>query len=137
VNASRAGAVAAEEALKPLFRWLRAAADAGSRLGVAPGLRATGAGWCTAAALAAAPHERLGPLIAEAERRWGTPPHVAAAVWWKQFSYWGLGGMPTVQYGPGDVTRMHGPDERVSLDEVATAARALAALALTHCRPHH
>ncbi|MEU6038533.1 ArgE/DapE family deacylase [Actinomadura sp. NPDC047616] len=45
----------------------------------------------------------------------------------------GLGGIPAVQYGPGDVARMHGPDECVSLDEVAVAAQTLAAFALDHC----
>ncbi|MFC7728354.1 ArgE/DapE family deacylase [Actinomadura keratinilytica] len=45
----------------------------------------------------------------------------------------GLGGIPAVQYGPGDVARMHGPDECVSLAEVAVAAQTLAAFALDHC----
>ena len=45
----------------------------------------------------------------------------------------GLGAIPTVQYGPGDVTVAHGPDEHVPLDEVRTAARTLAALALDVC----
>ncbi|GAA2410235.1 ArgE/DapE family deacylase [Actinomadura vinacea] len=46
----------------------------------------------------------------------------------------GIGGIPTVQYGPGDISRMHAPDECVSLTEVATAAQTLAALAQAHCR---
>jgi len=45
----------------------------------------------------------------------------------------GLGGVPTVHYGPGDPALAHGPDERVPLSEVATAARALAVLALDVC----
>ncbi|MBB2912751.1 acetylornithine deacetylase [Streptosporangium becharense] len=45
----------------------------------------------------------------------------------------GLGGVPTVQYGPGDIGRAHGPDEFVPVAEVVTAARTLAALALAHC----
>ena len=45
----------------------------------------------------------------------------------------GLGGMPTVHYGPGDAGLAHGPDEAVPLAEVRTAARALAVLALDHC----
>ncbi|TDC69379.1 ArgE/DapE family deacylase [Actinomadura sp. GC306] len=48
----------------------------------------------------------------------------------------GLGGIPTVQYGPGDVAQMHAPDEHVSLTEVATAARTLTALALSYCEAH-
>ncbi|WP_067461051.1 (2Fe-2S)-binding protein [Actinomadura macra] len=88
MNATLVGKVAAEDALEPLFRWMRTAADSDGPLGVAPGLRATGDGWSTAAELATAPHERLGVLIAEAGRRWEAPPHVAAALWWKHFSYW-------------------------------------------------
>ena len=45
----------------------------------------------------------------------------------------GLGGVPTIHYGPGDVTLAHGPDEHVPLSEVRTCARALAALAVQHC----
>ncbi|SDP42294.1 acetylornithine deacetylase [Nakamurella panacisegetis] len=44
-----------------------------------------------------------------------------------------IGGVPTVHYGPGDVTLAHGPGESVPIDEVLTAARALAVLALDHC----
>lgn len=45
----------------------------------------------------------------------------------------GIGGIPTVQYGPGDAALAHAPDERVPLDEVAVTARTLTTLALTHC----
>lgn len=92
MNETLVGAVAAgrlaEEALEPLCARLRAAADAEGPLGVAPGLRVTGGGWFPVAELADAPHARLGALIAETGRRWQAPPHVAAALWWKNFSYW-------------------------------------------------
>jgi acetylornithine deacetylase len=45
----------------------------------------------------------------------------------------GLGGIPTVQYGPGDAQLAHGPRESVPLDEVHTTARTLALLALDVC----
>jgi acetylornithine deacetylase len=45
----------------------------------------------------------------------------------------GLGGVPTVHYGPGDARLAHGPNESVPLAEVRTTARALAVLALDHC----
>lgn len=45
----------------------------------------------------------------------------------------GLGGIPTVQYGPGDAQFAHGPLESVAIDEVAIAARTLAALAVDVC----
>jgi acetylornithine deacetylase len=47
----------------------------------------------------------------------------------------GLGGVPTLHYGPGDAALAHGPDEHVPLAEVRTAARALAVLALDVCGP--
>lgn len=45
----------------------------------------------------------------------------------------GIGGIPTLQYGPGDALLAHGPDEHVPLDEVITTARTLAVLALDIC----
>lgn len=45
----------------------------------------------------------------------------------------GLGGIPTLQYGPGDVALAHGPDERVPIADVITTARTLALLALDVC----
>ena len=45
----------------------------------------------------------------------------------------GKGGIPTVQYGPGDAALAHAPDENVPLREVVTCARALALLAVDYC----
>ncbi len=45
----------------------------------------------------------------------------------------GVGGIPTVHYGPGDAARAHAPDESVPLVDVATTARVLALLALDIC----
>lgn len=45
----------------------------------------------------------------------------------------GIGGVPTVHYGPGDAGRAHGPREFVPVDEVLTTARTLALVALRHC----
>ena len=42
-------------------------------------------------------------------------------------------GIPTLQYGPGDVRLAHGPHESVPVDEVVTAARAFAVLILDVC----
>ncbi len=43
------------------------------------------------------------------------------------------GGIPTLQYGPGEVALAHAPNESVPIAEVRTAARALATLALDLC----
>lgn len=45
----------------------------------------------------------------------------------------GLGGVATVQYGPGDAKLAHGPFESVPLTEVVTTAQTLAVLALGIC----
>ncbi|MET0460233.1 MAG: ArgE/DapE family deacylase [Ilumatobacteraceae bacterium] len=45
----------------------------------------------------------------------------------------GLGGIPTVQYGPGDAALAHGPFESVPLADVVTTARTLAVLAVDVC----
>ena len=45
----------------------------------------------------------------------------------------GIGGVPTLQYGPGEAVQAHGPDEHVPLQQVLTTARTLALLALDLC----
>jgi acetylornithine deacetylase len=47
--------------------------------------------------------------------------------------YAGIGGIPTLHYGPGDIRVAHGPQEYVDLDDVIAAARALTVLALRRC----
>jgi acetylornithine deacetylase len=42
-------------------------------------------------------------------------------------------GIPTLHYGPGDLNLAHGPLEKVAVDDVVTAARAFALLALRTC----
>ena len=45
----------------------------------------------------------------------------------------GIGGIPTVHYGPGDAAFAHAPSEHVPIAEVLTTARTLALVALRHC----
>jgi len=45
----------------------------------------------------------------------------------------GLGGIPTVQYGPGSANQAHTPDEYVPMDEVQQCAEVLAAYILRTC----
>lgn len=47
--------------------------------------------------------------------------------------YAGIGGIPTLHYGPGDIRVAHGPHEHVNLDELAQVARALVVLTLRRC----
>lgn len=46
----------------------------------------------------------------------------------------GIGGIPTVQYGPGDTRVAHAPNEYVALDDVVTCAQVLAEVIVEFCR---
>jgi acetylornithine deacetylase len=50
--------------------------------------------------------------------------------------YVGIGGIPTLHYGPGDVRFAHAPREHVELAEVLRVARALLLLAVRRCGAH-
>ena len=50
--------------------------------------------------------------------------------------YAGLGGIPTLHYGPGDVRLAHGPGEQVDIPELIGVARSLALLAARRCGAH-
>ncbi len=45
----------------------------------------------------------------------------------------GHGGIPTLQYGPGDARFAHGPDEWVAVDDVVACARGIALAVLDFC----
>jgi acetylornithine deacetylase len=50
--------------------------------------------------------------------------------------YAGMGGIPTLHYGPGDVRLAHGPREEVEIAEVIATTRSLAVLAARRCGAH-
>ena len=50
--------------------------------------------------------------------------------------YAGIGGIPTLHYGPGDIRVAHGPHEHVELDELVRVTRSLTVLALRRCGGH-
>lgn len=50
--------------------------------------------------------------------------------------YAGIGGIPTLHYGPGDVRFAHGPREQVDIDEMVRCTRSLAVLAARRCGAH-
>lgn len=47
--------------------------------------------------------------------------------------YAGMGGIPTLHYGPGDVRLAHGPREQVDITELIRTTRSLALLAARRC----
>lgn len=50
--------------------------------------------------------------------------------------YTGIGGIPTLHYGPGDVRFAHAPREQVAIEELLRSARSLALLAARRCGAH-
>ena len=50
--------------------------------------------------------------------------------------YAGMGGIPTLHYGPGDVRLAHGPHEQVDIDELIRTTRSLALLSARRCGAH-
>ncbi len=50
--------------------------------------------------------------------------------------YAGIGGIPTLHYGPGDVRFAHAPREQVAIDELIRTTRSLVVLAMRRCGAH-
>jgi len=78
------------------------------------------------------------PLVAEMSdavaHTGGTAPPLAAGVYGSDLRlYTGIGGIPTLHYGPGDIADAHAPLEKVGLDQLVQVTRALLLLALRRC----
>jgi acetylornithine deacetylase len=64
-------------------------------------------------------------------------PALAAAPYGSDLRlYAGVGGIPSLHFGPGDVRMAHAPREQVALDELIGATRALLVLAARRCGAH-
>jgi acetylornithine deacetylase len=63
----------------------------------------------------------------------GETPEVKGAPYGSDLRLYAAAGIPTLQYGPGDVRYAHATDEHVILAEVLHAARAYALLAVRRC----
>ncbi|MGG5257799.1 ArgE/DapE family deacylase [Phycicoccus avicenniae] len=57
-------------------------------------------------------------------------PRIGGAPYGSDLRLYAAAGVPTLQFGPGDVRLAHSPRESVALDEVVAVARALAVLAV-------
>ena len=62
----------------------------------------------------------------------GTLPERAIAAG-SDLRQYAAAGIPTLHYGPGDLSLAHGPREQVPVADVVTAARAFALLTLRTC----
>ncbi|WP_328518781.1 M20/M25/M40 family metallo-hydrolase [Kribbella sp. NBC_00359] len=77
------------------------------------------------------------PLVADTRRAvtdaGSPPPDVRGAPYGSDLRQYAAAGIPTLQYGPGDVRYAHAADEHVILAEVLQAARAYALLVVRRC----
>ncbi len=79
-------------------------------------------------------HELIGQVSQAVLTTVGTTPAPAAAPYGSDLRlYNGIGGIPTLHYGPGDVGFAHAPREQVDLNEMFAVARSLALLAARRC----
>ena len=82
-------------------------------------------------------HGLLGEVTDAVEAVTGRRPQEGAAPYGSDLRlYTGVSGIPTLQYGPGDVRLAHAPRESVPVAEVVEVARALALLAARRLGAH-
>lgn len=79
-------------------------------------------------------HPLIGEVSSAAVDSGSAEPGVHAEVYGSDLRiYSGMGGIPTLHYGPGDPRVIHAPLENVQISEVVDVARALTVLALRRC----
>lgn len=78
-------------------------------------------------------HPLLADTLQAATDAGGPTPKVKGAPYGSDLRQYAAAGIPTLQYGPGDVRYAHATDEHVRLSEVLHTARAYALLALRRC----
>lgn len=84
-----------------------------------------------------AQHEFIDEVSASIADLTGSAPERAAAPYGSDLRlYAGIGGIPTLHFGPGDVRFAHAVREQVNLDELIAVTRSLALLAVRRCGAH-
>lgn len=84
-----------------------------------------------------AQHEFIDEVSASIADLTGAVPERAAAPYGSDLRlYAGIGGIPTLHFGPGDVRSAHAVREQVNLDELIAVTRSLALLATRRCGAH-
>ncbi|QDV36585.1 ArgE/DapE family deacylase [Tautonia plasticadhaerens] len=81
------------------------------------------------------PAEPIVGLVRSAHRDLlGSPPDLHGAPYGSDLRHLvNLGGIPTLQYGPGDIRLAHAPDEHVEVDALLKATRTLTLVILRFC----
>jgi acetylornithine deacetylase len=81
-----------------------------------------------------ADHPLVDEVISAVVDTGGVRPPIGAEVYGSDLRlYAGIGGIPTLHYGPGQIGLAHSPHESVDLGELAQVTRALIVLALRRC----
>lgn len=76
----------------------------------------------------------FGAQVVDAVVAAGEPrPELIGAPYGSDLRQYAAAGIPTVQYGPGDIADAHAIEESVRIDEVVTCARAYAELIVARC----
>lgn len=78
-------------------------------------------------------HELLAETRAAVIDAGAAPPEAVGAPYGTDLRLYAAAGVPTLQYGPGDIRFAHAHDEHVRIAELEQAARAYALLALRRC----
>jgi acetylornithine deacetylase len=79
-------------------------------------------------------HPLVGELSTAVVATGGERPPLGSGVYGSDLRlYTGIGGIPTLHYGPGDMQDAHTPLEKVDLDQLVQVTRALVVLALRRC----
>jgi acetylornithine deacetylase len=79
-------------------------------------------------------HPLVTEMIAAVAATGGPEPRLAAGVYGSDLRlYTGIGGIPTLHYGPGHAQDAHAPLEKVEIDQVVEVTRSLVVLALRRC----
>ena len=79
-------------------------------------------------------HPLIGEMSAAVTATGGVPPSLAAGVYGSDLRlYTGIGGIPTLHYGPGDIADAHAPLEKVALDQLVHVTRSLVLLTRRRC----
>ncbi|WP_344202324.1 ArgE/DapE family deacylase [Aeromicrobium alkaliterrae] len=73
------------------------------------------------------------PFLTDVLEAVGGGPAVVGAPYGSDLRLYQGAGVPTVQFGPGDIEHAHAVDEQVRIDDVVTAAEAYARLILARC----
>ena len=79
-------------------------------------------------------HPLVGEVVSAVVDTGAARPPLGAEVYGSDLRlYAGIGGIPTLHYGPGNIRVAHSPHEHIDLDELAQVTRALLLLALRRC----